>query len=136
MLSPKPAAPAPRAARQTPAPQPATSETPRPPRRQEAAPPPLDVDAIETPRLHVGNLSYDATEGDLFELFNGFGKVQNVEIAWHRETHRSKGFGFVLMFSLADARRAAAELHGKPFMGRTLTIGPARSRGPSEPEPA
>src|SRR5262245_56758717 len=26
---------------------------------------------VTTPRLYVGNLSFDATESDLFELFNG-----------------------------------------------------------------
>ncbi|MCA0423041.1 MAG: RNA-binding protein, partial [Proteobacteria bacterium] len=30
---------------------------------------------ITTDRLYVGNLSYDATESDLFELFNGVGAV-------------------------------------------------------------
>src|SRR5436190_7806175 len=32
---------------------------------------------VTSPRLYVGNLSFDATESDLFELFNGVGHVQN-----------------------------------------------------------
>ena len=28
---------------------------------------------VTTPRLYVGNLSFEATESDLFELFNGVG---------------------------------------------------------------
>ena len=31
---------------------------------------------VTSPRLYVGNLSFDATESDLFELFNGVGHVQ------------------------------------------------------------
>jgi len=33
---------------------------------------------VKTPRLYVGNLSYDATEHDLEELFKGIGSVRNV----------------------------------------------------------
>src|SRR2546423_15706818 len=43
--------------------------TERPSRKPEAA-------QVTTPRLYVGNLSFDATESDLFELFNGVGAVQ------------------------------------------------------------
>src|SRR5947207_2834562 len=35
---------------------------------------------VTSPRLYVGNLSFDATESDLFELFNGVGHVQNAEV--------------------------------------------------------
>ena len=35
---------------------------------------------VSSPRIYVGNLSFEATEGDLFELFSGVGTVQNVEI--------------------------------------------------------
>ena len=34
-------------------------------------------------RLYVGNLSYDATENDLMDLFNGVGQVQSAEIVSH-----------------------------------------------------
>ena len=43
---------------------------------QTAAPP----TEVETPRLYVGNLSYDATEQDLEELFKGFDSVREIEI--------------------------------------------------------
>jgi hypothetical protein len=109
---------------------------PSPPRapRQTATVPPADPDAVDTERLHVGNLSYDATESDLLDLFKGIGNVQNVDIVYNGRTHRSKGFGFVQMMSVTDARRAVAELHGKSFMGRLLQLGPARSRGRDERE--
>src|SRR6202023_2558417 len=49
------------------------------------------------PRLAVGNLSFDATESDLCELFNGVGHVQNPEVVSYRRNQRSKGFAFVQM---------------------------------------
>jgi hypothetical protein len=108
---------------------------PRPPREPRPSPvPAIDPASVDTDRLHVGNLSYDATESDLLDVFKGIGKVQSVDIVYNGRTHRSKGFGFVQMMSVADARRAVAELHGKAFMGRALQLGPARSRGRDERE--
>src|ERR1043166_3237704 len=57
---------------------------PRPQRKPE----PIEV---TSPRLYVGNLSFDATESDLFELFNGVGHVQNAEVVSYRHNQRSKG---------------------------------------------
>ena len=82
---------------------------------------------VTTPKLYVGNLSFDATESDLSELFNGVGKVQNVEIVTHKETEKSKGFGFVFMTSLDEAKRAVLELHDKDFMGRKLVVSGAKT---------
>ncbi len=102
------------------------------PRQQPA--PPADVEAVDTDRLYVGNLSYHATESDLMDVFGGIGKVQNVDIVYSGRTYRSKGCGFVQMMSVMDARRAVLELHGKSFMGRLLHLGPARTRGEDERE--
>lgn len=82
---------------------------------------------VTSPRLYVGNLSFDAAESDLFELFSGIGQVQNVELVSHRDTHRSKGFGFVQMTTLEEAKRAVAELHDKDYMGRKLVVSGARA---------
>jgi RNA recognition motif-containing protein len=76
--------------------------------------------------LYVGNLSYDATESDLFELFNGVGNVQNAEVVSHKQTQRSKGFAFVQMQSLDEARRAVEVLHDKEFLGRKLVVSGAK----------
>jgi RNA recognition motif-containing protein len=97
-----------------------TAESPRPSRKPEAI-------EVTTPKLYVGNLSFDAGESDLLDLFNGVGKVQNAEIVAHRETEKSKGFGFVTMNSIEEARRAVSELHDKEFMGRKLVVSGAKT---------
>jgi len=43
-----------------------------------------EVVEVSSPKLYVGNLSFDATESDLNELFNGVGKVNNAEIVSHK----------------------------------------------------
>ncbi len=83
---------------------------------------PVETVEVTTPKLYVGNLSYDATEGDLHDLFNGVGKVQNAEIVTLKGTYKSKGFGFVTMITVDEAKRAVETLHDKPFMGRKLVV--------------
>lgn len=95
------------------------------------ATPPERVE-VSSPKLYVGNLSYDATESDLAELFNGVGKVQNAEVVTHKGTYRSKGFGFVTMLTVDEARRAVQELHDKSFMGRKLVVSGSKSEGPRD----
>ena len=101
-------------------------QTPRPSRKPEAV-------EVTTPRLYVGNLSFDATESDLFELFNGVGAVQNAEVVTYRHNQRSKGFAFVQMLTVDEAKRAVEELHDKEFLGRKLVVSGAKS---SEHQPA
>jgi hypothetical protein len=96
------------------------SEPSRSPRKPEAI-------EVTTPRLYVGNLSFDATESDLFELFNGVGAVQNAEVVTYKHNQRSKGFAFVQMNTVDEAKRAVQELHDKEFLGRKLVVSGAKS---------
>ena len=82
---------------------------------------------VTTPRLYVGNLSFEATESDLFELFNGVGQVQNAEVVTYKHNQRSKGFAFVQMQTVEEAQRAVRELHDKEFLGRKLLVSGAKS---------
>jgi RNA recognition motif-containing protein len=82
---------------------------------------------VTSPKLYVGNLSFDAAESDLFELFNGVGQVQNAEIVSNKYTQKSKGFAFVTMLTVDEARRAVTELHDKEFMGRKLVVSGAKT---------
>jgi RNA recognition motif-containing protein len=89
---------------------------------------------VESPRLYVGNLSYDVSESDLTDLFKGIGGVRNIEIVYNRNTHRSKGYGFVEMLHVDDAKRAVEVLHDQFFMGRKLNVSGAKSKGQDERE--
>jgi hypothetical protein len=93
-----------------------------------------DRNSVESPRVYVGNLSYDVTESDLQDLFKGVGGVRNVEIVYNRATHRSKGYGFVEMLHMDEAKRAVEVLHDQLFMGRPMTVSGAKSKGLDERE--
>ncbi len=91
-------------------------------------------------RLYVGNLSYEATESELEDLFKGFGHVRSVEIIYNPRTYKSKGYAFVEMCHLRDAQQAAEVLHGQPFMGRELMVSaaserPEKAEGENSPAP-
>jgi len=87
-----------------------------------------DPSSVENRRVYVGNLSYDVTESDLEELFKGVGAVRRIEIVYNRNTHRSKGYGFVEMLDIDEAKRTVEVLHDQFFMGRKLTVSGAKSQ--------
>ena len=103
--------------------------TARPPyegKTERRAPRPEAVE-VSSPKLYVGNLSYETAESDLFDLFKGVGEVQSAEIVTNKATYKSKGFGFVTMLTVDEAKRAVATLHDKPFMGRSLVVSGSKS---------
>ena len=79
-------------------------------------------------KMYVGNLSFDATERDIRELFEQHGQVTEVSLPMDRVSGRPRGFAFVTMDS-GDAMNAAIrDLNGKDWQGRALTINEARPR--------
>lgn len=63
--------------------------------------------------IYVGNLSYEVTQEDLQQAFEGFGQVESVKIIQDNYSGRSKGFGFVEMQDSAEAHSAIDGLDGK-----------------------
>ena len=78
--------------------------------------------------MYVGNLSYDATDSDLRELFEAHGTVSDVFIVKDRESGRPRGFAFVSMETPEEMNAAIEGLNGGEFAGRALTINEARPR--------
>lgn len=78
--------------------------------------------------IYVGNLSYNAQENQLRELFEEFGEVASVRIIKDKFTGNSKGFAFVEMPSSDQAAQAINSLNGTEFAGRNLKINEARPR--------
>ena len=78
--------------------------------------------------IYVGNLSYEVTEEDLQEAFEGFGQIESIKIIKDNYSNRSKGFGFVEMSNNADAQSAINGLNDKELKGKTLKVNTARPR--------
>lgn len=80
--------------------------------------------------IYVGNLSYDATENDLTQIFAEYGTVKSATMPTDRETGRVRGFGFVEMESNEEEENAITQLDGAQWMGRNLRVNKARPKEP------
>ena len=78
--------------------------------------------------IYVGNLSFDATQDDINEVFTEYGSVKSVKVPTDRETGRVRGFAFVEMSSESEEQAAIEALDGAEWMGRTLKVNKARPR--------
>jgi RNA recognition motif-containing protein len=83
-------------------------------------------------KLYVGNISFKATEEDIRELFGRSGEVETVKIITDAHTGNPKGFGFVEMATVEDAKKAIDELNGTTFMERAITVAEAKPQEPRE----
>ena len=77
-------------------------------------------------KIFVGNLSWDASEEELQQLFSQHGKIVSVRIVKDPYTNRSKGFGFIEYETDADVENAIRALNDTQFMGRPLRVSRAR----------
>lgn len=78
-------------------------------------------------KVYVGNLSFDATEQQVRDLFNEFGTIDSIAMINDRDTGRFRGFAFVEM-EPAAADAAIKALNGKELDGRELNVNEARPR--------
>ncbi|MBL0264981.1 MAG: RNA-binding protein [Leptospiraceae bacterium] len=72
--------------------------------------------------IYVGNLTYEASEADVRQVFETFGEVTSVKIITDKYTGQSRGIGFVEMANKKDALTAISDLNGKELKGRALKV--------------
>lgn len=80
-------------------------------------------------KLYVGNLSPDANEVSLNALFSMFGTVERAYIINDPKTGQSKGYGFVIMKSDAEAQAAVEALNGKKCGDYTVKVELTKNKG-------
>ena len=80
-------------------------------------------------KLYVGNLSYNATQTDLEELFAQVGTVESANVITDKFSGQSRGFGFVEMASNEEAQAAIERFDGYDLKGRALKVNEARPQG-------
>jgi RNA recognition motif-containing protein len=78
--------------------------------------------------IYVGNLSFQATEEDIREVFAEYGTVSRVSLPIDRETGRKRGFAFVDLSSDAEEDASIEALDGAEWMGRDLKVNKAKPR--------
>lgn len=80
--------------------------------------------------VYVGNLSYDATQEDVNDVFAEYGTVKSTHLPTDRETGRPRGFAFVEMETEEQEAAAIEALDGAEWMGRALKVNKAKPREP------
>lgn len=76
--------------------------------------------------IYVGNLSYDMTDEQLRKEFARYGVVATARVVGHRDSGKSKGYGFVTMPHRNEAEIAISKLNGREVMGRKLRVNESR----------
>ena len=78
--------------------------------------------------IFVGNLSKDVTDDDLQNLFSTYGNIRSVKVIRDMFSGESKGFGFIEMPGLEEAKKAISELNTQELKGKKITVNEARPR--------
>ncbi|MBO1256480.1 RNA-binding protein [Alteromonas sp. 5E99-2] len=78
-------------------------------------------------KLLIRNLSRSTTQESLLTLFSEFGAVQSCSLVLDKDTGKSKGFGFVEMPKIGDAKVAIAKLNNSEFEGAKLRVKKAQT---------
>ena len=85
-------------------------------------------------KLLVRNLATATTEEKLRSLFEEHGTVQSCNLVLDQKTAKSKGFGFVEMPKVGEAKAAMKILNGYKLAGNFIRVKKAESKTPATDE--
>lgn len=72
--------------------------------------------------LFVYNIGIDATENDLWNLFSPYGTIKKVNVIWDHSQNKCKGYGFVTMSTMDEAKYAIEYLNGFYYKTAPLQV--------------
>ncbi len=73
-------------------------------------------------KLLIRNLDRSTSEDDLKILLKKYGTVQSCKLVLDKVTSESKGFAFVEMPKIKEAKTAIKSLNGKTVAGKTIRV--------------
>lgn len=73
-------------------------------------------------KILVRNLPRELTEIELNTLFSDYGRLQSCHLVIDKTTRESKGFGFVEMPLVNEAKAAIVGLNGKDILGLKIRV--------------
>jgi RNA recognition motif-containing protein len=78
--------------------------------------------------IYISGLSYGVNDANLQDLFAAYGEVSSAKVIMDKDSGRSRGFGFVEMPNVSDARKAIDELNGKQYDGKEIAVNVAKPK--------
>lgn len=91
-----------------------------------------DVPKPPAATLFVGNISFDADESTLTEVFSEHGGIKGIRLPTDRDTGNPKGFGYIEFNSVEEATSAYEALQGVDVAGRPVRLDYASERQPND----
>lgn len=79
-------------------------------------------------KLLIRNLARSTTEAELLELFESYGSVQYCNLVIDSATGGSKGFGFVEMPKVGEAKAAMKNLNNTLVNGNMIRVKKAEDK--------
>lgn len=73
-------------------------------------------------KILIRNLDRLTTAEELNDIFQAFGKVQSCDLVIDKATGKSKGFGFVEMPSVGEAKNAMKSLNNKTVGSNKIRV--------------
>jgi RNA recognition motif-containing protein len=73
-------------------------------------------------KILIRNLPRTLVENELKELFKVYGDVQSCTLILDKTTGKSKGFGFVEISKVGNAKAAIQALNGKAIDGNKIRV--------------
>ena len=73
-------------------------------------------------KLLIRNLARTTTESELQEVFESYGVVQSCTLVTDKETGQSKGFGFIEMPKVGEAKAAIKNLNAIDLAGNKIRV--------------
>ena len=73
-------------------------------------------------KILIRNLARTTTESELLSLFETHGTVQSCTLVLDKDTQLSKGFGFVEMPKVGEAKAAISTLNGTLIAGFKIRV--------------
>ena len=73
-------------------------------------------------KIFIGGLSENVQEMDLAIFVSLHGRVETIKVVRDRATKKCKGYAFLEIFTLEDAKNIVSILNGENFKGNTITV--------------
>ena len=79
-------------------------------------------------KILIRNLTRNTTEAEFKALFEPYGTVHSCTLVLDKDTGISKGFGFVEMPKIGEAKAAMKNLNGKDVAGSKIRVKKAEQK--------
>jgi len=87
----------------------------------------------EVPAIRVSNISTAATQEDLQQLFEKFGRISRIHLGRDRRTNESRGFAFINYVMRDDAQKAIDTMNRYGYDNLILSVEWSENRKKEEP---